>query len=83
MKQLNLLVWITQLGLSIAVPFAGFILLALWLQEHFGWGSWTLWVGIALGLVTAVDSFRIAMKAMQKATPKDTEPPAVSFNNHD
>lgn len=83
MKQLNLLVWITQLGLSIAVPFACFILLALWLQERFGWGNWTLWVGILLGLITAVDSFRIAMKAMQKAAPKDNEPPAVSFNNHD
>lgn len=83
MKQLNLLVWITQLGLSIAVPFAGFILLALWLQQRFGWGIWTLWAGIALGLVTAVDSFRIAMKAMQAAVPKDNAPPPVSFNDHD
>ena len=36
MKDLSLLVWLTQLGLSVAVPLAGFILLAVWLRSRFG-----------------------------------------------
>ena len=34
MKDLTLLVWLTQLGLSVALPLAGFILLALWLRKE-------------------------------------------------
>ena len=30
MKDLPLLVWLTQLGLSVAAPLAGFVLLAVW-----------------------------------------------------
>ena len=49
MKELTLLTWLTQLGLSVALPLAGFIFLALWLRSQFGWGDWVLWVGIVLG----------------------------------
>lgn len=85
MKDLSLFVWLTQLGLSVAVPFAGFILLALWLQRSCGWGDWVIWAGVILGAVSAIDGFRISLKAMNrlaKDKPKD-EPPAVSFNDHD
>lgn len=84
MKQLNLLVWITQLGLSIAVPFVGFLLLALWLRDRLGWSNWVIAVGIVLGLITAVDSFFAAMKAMQRSSREkpDNGPPPVSFNDH-
>ena len=34
MKNLNLLIWLTQLGLSVAVPLGGFILLGLWLSQR-------------------------------------------------
>ena len=40
MKNLNMLVWLTQLGLSVAGPLAGFILLAVWLRQHFELGGW-------------------------------------------
>ena len=33
MKDLGLLVWLTQLGLSVAFPLAGFVLLGLWLRR--------------------------------------------------
>ena len=84
MKHVNLLVWITQLGLSIAVPFTGFLLLALWLRNRFGWGNWIVIIGILVGLISAADSFFVAMKAMQRSTPDKTEedPPPVSFNDH-
>ena len=84
MKDISLLVWLTQLGLSVALPPAGFILLAVWLRDRFGWGSWVLWVGIVLGLVFAADGLRTSLKTMGRMS-KDTsqkEPP-VSFNDHD
>ena len=85
MKDLSLLVWLTQLGLSVALPFGGFILLALWLQNEFGWGQWVLWAGIVLGVICAIDGFRSSIKAMERLSKRkdDPEPPAVSFNDHD
>ena len=85
MKDLSLLVWLTQLGLSVALPFGGFILLALWLQSEWGWGQWVLWVGIVLGVICAIDGFRSSIKAMERLSKRkdDPEPPPVSFNDHD
>lgn len=85
MKDFSLLVWLTQLGLSVALPFAGFILLALWLQSEFGWGDWTLWAGIILGALCAIDGFRSSIKAMERLSKGKNadEPPPVSFNDHD
>lgn len=84
MKDLTLLVWLTQLGLSTALPLAGFILLALWLRNSLGWGDWVLWFGIALGIITAIDGFRTSLKAMERMSHRkhDDDPP-VSFNDHD
>lgn len=82
MKNLNLLVWLTQLGLSVALPPLGFILLAVWLRDQKGWGSWVLWVGIALGLIMAIDGLRTSLKAMDRMHKRENEPP-VSFNNHE
>lgn len=85
MKDLSLLVWLTQLGLTTALPLGGFVLLALWLRDRFGWGNWVLWVGIAVGLISAIDGFITSLKALSRITKskKDTDPPAVSFNDHD
>lgn len=85
MKDLTLLVWLTQLGLSVALPMAGFILLALWLKDSCGWGGWVLWVGIAVGLICAIDGLRISLKTLSKLSnnKKDDSPPPVSFNDHD
>ena len=85
MKDLSLLVWLTQLGLSVALPFGGFILLALWLQSEWGWGQWVLWVGIVLGVICAIGGCRSSIKAMERLSKRkdDPEPPAVSFNDHD
>lgn len=84
MKDLSLLTWLTQLGLSVAFPLGGFILLAVWLHRQFDLGTWVLWVGIGLGLYCAVDGFRASLKTLARFTrKKDQEPPAVSFNEHD
>lgn len=84
MKNLNLLTWLTQLGFSVAFPLAGFIIAAVWLQNAFGLGSWVIWVGIALGMICAVDGLRVSLKAMSRmSTDHSPEPPAVSFNDHE
>lgn len=84
MKNVNLLIWLTQLGLSVAVPLAGFIFLGIWLHDSCGWGRWAVWVGILLGVVTAADGLRQSLKAMQRMSgTKEENSPPVGFNDHD
>ena len=84
MKDLNLLVWLTQLGLSVSLPLAGFILLALWLRSTFSLGNWVLWVGIIVGIVSAIDGLYNSLKTLSRMSEKkDDSPPPVSFNDHD
>ena len=84
MKTINLLIWLTQLGLSVAIPLAGFILLGIWLNDGCGWGQWTIWVGVILGVATAADGLRQSLKAMQRMSgKKEEDQPPVSFNDHD
>ncbi len=84
MKNLSMLVWLTQLGLSVAVPPAGFIMLAVWLRDRFALGSWIIWTGIVLGLICAAEGLRSSLKTMSMLAgdKKDKDPP-VSFNDHD
>lgn len=86
MKEVNMLVWMTQLGISVAAPLAGFSLLGLWLRERFGLGLWVMLVCIALGLVGAVSGLRSSLKIMERmdgSGRKKDAPPPVSFNEHD
>ena len=84
MKHFNLLVWITQLGLSVAIPLGGFVLVALWLQKKFQLGPWVIVVGVILGLTGAADGLRTSLKAMETmAKDKKEDEPPVSFNDHD
>lgn len=85
MKEFNLLIWLTQLGISVAVPPALCTWGAVWLRQRFGLGGWIVIVGIALGLYLAADGFRTSIKAMeQMERPKKEkdDPPPVSFNDH-
>ena len=84
MKNVNLLVWVTQLGLSTAVPWAGFIVLAVWLQNRFDFGSWVIFAGIGLGLFCAIDGLVRNMKALDRMSrEKEKNNPPVSFGEHD
>lgn len=85
MKDVKLLVWLTQLGLSVAVPPVLLILFALWLRDSCGWGNWVVWAGIVVGILMAIDGLRTSLKAMQRFIPpnQNKEPPPVSFNDHD
>ena len=85
MKEFNLLIWLTQLGLSVATPLAIFTFLALWLRQRFDLGIWVIFAGIALGIVSAIDGLRVSMKAMRQMSKNksdEKDPPPVSFNDH-
>ena len=85
MKDLNLLIWLTQLGLSVALPPVVLIWFANYLCRQKGWGSWVIWVGVVLGLVLAFDGLRASLRVLQTLTKskQDPTPPPVSFNDHD
>ena len=83
MKDLNLLVWLTQLGLSAVVPLGGFILLAVWLRNTFSLGGWVIAVGIVLGVFCAARGFWHALKLMERMAQDKKDPPPPAFNDHD
>ena len=85
MKEFNLLIWMTQLGISVAVPMALCTLGSVWLRNRFDLGPWGLFLGIGLGFYLAIDGFRTSLKAMDrmgKPDQKTREVPPVSFNDH-
>ena len=84
MKNLSLLIWLTQLGLSVAIPPAVFVLLAVWLRNRFQLGAWVIILGAALGAVFAVDGLRQSLKSMDRTAGNDQEEkPPLGFNDHD
>ena len=84
MKDVNLLIWLTQLGVSMAVPLGGFIWLGIWLRQRFDLGVWVVLAGIFIGIVCAVDGMRSSLKAMERMSKhNEEEPPPVSFNDHE
>lgn len=83
MKDVKLLVFLTQLGLSVVIPLGGFILLAVWLYRARGWGGWVIAVGVILGIVCAIDGVRGLIKAAQRMESKSQEPPFEAFNDHE
>ena len=83
MKNISLIVWITQLGLSVVLPPVIFIFLACWLHNSLGWGKWVLWIGIAMGvyggIMGLVSSLR-TISHLADSDKKEKRPP--SFNDH-
>lgn len=84
MKDLSLLVWVTQLGLSVGIPLAGFIFLAVWLRNRLALGSWIIWCGIVLGLLSAIKGLYATLWTLSRLSQgkEEKDPPPVSFNDH-
>ena len=79
-----MLIWLTQLGISVAVPLGGFIWLGIWLRQRFTLGVWVVLAGIFVGIICAADGLRTSLKAMERMSKeKNEEPPPVSFNDHE
>jgi hypothetical protein len=84
MKNLTLLVWLTQLGLGVAMPLAGFVLIGVWLHNCAGLGLWTVFAGIALGLCCAFQGLMTSLKTMKRLSDSSKEKEQnVAFNDHD
>lgn len=84
MKLLNLLMWVTQFGLSISFPTLFFLWLAVWLQHKFGLGGWIVVVFGMIGILTSVSTTKSCLRSMRKAAQElsdDKEPP-IAFNDH-
>lgn len=83
-----MLVWLTQLGVSVAAPLAGFSLLGLWLRSRFELGLWVMLVCIAMGMTGAVSGLKSSLRMMERmdqgnSSRKKQAPPPVSFNEHE
>ncbi|MBE5792099.1 MAG: AtpZ/AtpI family protein [Clostridia bacterium] len=88
MKELNMLVWLTQLGMGVAVPLAGFIWLGIWLKNKFSLGPWCVILFCIIGMITAFDGLRASLKIMErldrsKRKEEKQGKAGVSFNDHD
>ena len=81
MKNLQLLVWLTQLGFSTASPLICFVLLAIWLRNRFGLGLWVLIVGIVLGVLCAINGFYKSLKVLDNMNKSKDKPP-TSYTEH-
>ncbi len=85
MKWMQLLIWLTQLSISVVAPLGGFTLLSVWLRQRFDLGVWVVLVGVALGVICAVEGLRSSLRSMEKLAKADDsqEEFPVSFNDHE
>ena len=84
MKNISLLVWLSQLGISVAVPLTGFVLLGVWLHNQFALGAWVIVTCSVIGVLCAGIGLWNSLKKMERIARDETkEKPPVSFNNHD
>lgn len=60
------LLWVTQLGASLAAPLILCALVGRWLQLHFSLGGWVMAISIFLGLATALLNLFKFFKVIQK-----------------
>ena len=77
-----MLVWLTQLGLSVAVPLVCFILLAVWGRDSMNLGSWVLWVGVGLGVYSAAAGLVSSLKILHNLSKDEKTDLPVSYNDH-
>lgn len=84
MKLLNLLMWVTQFGLSALLPLCFFLFLAVWLQQKFALGFWIFIVLGILGVLITISTVKANWKALQKAAEEaaDRKEPPIAFNDH-
>lgn len=83
LKDLNLLLWLSQLGLSVAVPPAGFLWLSAWLRDRFGWGQWIVWAALGLGLYCAVTGFISSLRTLSRFAKEEKTQNTIRFCRHD
>lgn len=84
MKFIALLMWVGQFGFSVIFPTLFFLLLAVWLQGRFGFGTWIVVVLGVIGILTSISTTRSCLRSLRKAAEdagSKKEPP-IGFNDH-
>lgn len=84
-KILSMLLWVTQLGLSILLPLCIFLLAGTWLRQRYDMGMWIMVVLGILGFLTSLSTARSCIRALCKEAReagKDEQAPSA-FNQHD
>ncbi len=79
---MHTLVWLTELGLSVAIPMAVFVFLGAFLRKQFELGSWVVVVSALLGLYGSVGGLIRSLKLMNREA-KEKEPEKTQFNTHE
>ena len=82
-KFTSYLVWLTQLGLSVAVPLVGFILLGVWLHNSRGWGGWVVALGVLLGLLGGAGGLYNGFKTLHRLMSREETKPSPGYNRHE
>ncbi len=79
-----MLVWLTQLGLSVAFPLIGFIWGSIWIRQTLDLGIWVIFVGIFIGMYCAIYGFVQSMKILSEMHNRNKKKgdPSVFFNDH-
>ena len=80
LKDVSLLVFLSQLGLGVVLPLAGFIALGVWLRQWFG--LWGLLICTAIGAFMAIQGFITTLKTMNRMAQKPEEE-VLSYNEHE
>lgn len=84
MKFISLLMWVGQFGFSAIFPTVFFLLIAVRLQNKFGFGMWIVAVFGVLGVLTSISTTRSCLRSLRKAAEeaggKKDRP--VGFNDH-
>lgn len=84
MKILNLLMWVTQFGVSVIFPTCFFLILGVWLQNRFDLGVWIVIALGILGVMTSISTAKACLRSLQKAADEvsDRKDPPIAFNDH-
>ena len=82
---LSLLLWVTQLGLSLLFPLCFFLILAVRLHQRYELGTWIVLLLGLVGFLTSVSTARSCIRSLRKAAEKasDQQDPPASFNDHE
>ena len=83
LKNVSLLVFFSQLGLSVVVPLGGFVALGVWLRNLWNTGVWLVLVMAGMGLFVAASGFINTLRTMKRMADEDDQKPPLSYNEHD
>lgn len=83
MKVLQELVWLTQLGISLATPPLAMLLLCGALERRLGLGAWVSVAGLVIGLLTTAAMARSFYRQIKQRQEREEKPPrGRSFREH-